>query len=164
MSDADHPGPSPQIDLDPVHWARATVDVLGKALQRLWGRDVMLYVGGVSFWIMLAVFPLLVIAIGLYGMLSAPDEVARQAEVLAGMLPADARGIFRSELERLAQAPSGALSSQSIVALVIGGYAAHRGFKALLAGLSFHAESPNPSHPTTPFPTPEPLTPPEQPS
>jgi membrane protein len=137
MSDVNRPGNSPQIDLDPVHWARATIDVLGKALQRLWGRDVMLYVGGVSFWIMLAVFPLLVIAIGLYGMLSAPDQVARQAEILAGMLPGDARGIFQSELERLAHAPSQTLSSQSIVALVIGGYAAHRGFKALLAGLSF---------------------------
>ena len=66
------------LDLDPVHWARATLDVLGKALQRLWGRDVMLYVGGVSFWIMLAVFPLLVIAVGLYGILYL--EVARMPE------------------------------------------------------------------------------------
>jgi membrane protein len=137
MSDAGPQGHSPQIDLDPVHWARATLEVLGKALKRLWGRDVMLYVGGVSFWIMLAVFPLLVIVIGLYGMLSAPEQVAGQAEVLAGMLPAGARGIFRSELERLAHAPSVALSSQSVVALIIGAYAAHRGFKALLAGLSF---------------------------
>jgi membrane protein len=137
MSDAGPQGHSPQIDLDPVHWARAMLEVLGKALKRLWGRDVMLYVGGVSFWIMLAVFPLLVIVIGLYGMLSAPEQVAGQAEVLAGMLPAGARGIFRSELERLAHAPSVALSSQSIVALIIGAYAAHRGFKALLAGLSF---------------------------
>ena len=137
MPDSQPKGHSPQIDLDPVHWARATLDVLGKALTRLWGRDVMLYVGGVSFWIMLAVFPLLVIAIGLYGMLSAPDQVAAQAEILARMLPGDARGIFESELQRLAHAPSGALSTQSIVALVVGGYAAHRGFKALLAGLSF---------------------------
>ena len=138
MSDAPRTGPNPpHIDLDPVHWARATLDVLGKALQRLWGRDVMLYVGGVSFWIMLAVFPLLVIAIGLYGMLSTPDQVAGQAETLARMLPGDARSIFQSELQRLAHAPSGALSTQSVVALVIGGYAAHRGFKALLAGLSF---------------------------
>ena len=29
------------------------------------------------------------------------------------------------------------VSAQSVLALVIGGYAAHRGFKALLAGLSF---------------------------
>lgn len=137
MSDVKRPESPPKLDLDPVHWARATLDVLGKALQRLWGRDVMLYVGGVSFWIMLAVFPLIVIAVGLYGMLSAPDQVAQQAEALARMLPADARLLFQSELERLAHAPTGPISTQSGVALVIGGYAAHRGFKAMLAGLSF---------------------------
>ncbi|MDP1631617.1 MAG: YihY/virulence factor BrkB family protein [Caulobacter sp.] len=126
-----------KIDLDPVHWAQATVDVLGKALTRLWGRDVMLYVGGVSFWIMLAVFPLLVIAVGLYGILSTPEQVAAQAEILARMLPADARSLFQDELERLSHAPDGALSTQSFIALIVGTYAAHRGFKALLAGLSF---------------------------
>jgi membrane protein len=105
------------IELDPVHWAQATVDVLGKALQRLWGRDVMLYVGGVSFWIMLAVFPLLVIAVGLYGILVTPEQVASQAAALARMLPADARDLFQGELQRLAHAPHVAVSAQSLVAL-----------------------------------------------
>lgn len=137
MSDVKRHQASPKIDLDPVHWLRATLDVLGKALQRLWGRDVMLYVGGVSFWIMLAVFPLIVIAVGLYGTLSTPDEVAQQADTLAKMLPAGASVLFQGELERLAHAPSGPINTQSGIALIIGGYAAHRGFKALLAGLSF---------------------------
>ncbi|MFZ5669836.1 MAG: YihY/virulence factor BrkB family protein [Pseudomonadota bacterium] len=137
MSDVNRPESPGKLDLDPVHWARATLDVLGKALTRLWGRDVMLYVGGVSFWIMLAVFPLLVIAVGLYGVLSTPEQVAGQAAVLARMLPAESRDIFQGELQRLAHAPSAALSTQSLIALVIGGYAAHRGFKALLAGLGF---------------------------
>jgi membrane protein len=137
MTDVKRPDSPPHLDLDPVHWARATLDVLGKALVRLWGRDVMLYVGGVSFWIMLAVFPLLVIAVGLYGVLSTPEQVAGQADVLARMLPADSRLLFQGELQRLAHAPSGAVSTQSFIALIIGGYAAHRGFKALLAGLGF---------------------------
>lgn len=137
MSDVNRPEAPGKLDLDPVHWARATLDVLGKALTRLWGRDVMLYVGGVSFWIMLAVFPLLVIAVGLYGVLSTPEQVAQQAAILARMLPADSRAIFQGELQRLAHAPSGAVSTQSLIALVIGGYASHRGFKALLAGLGF---------------------------
>lgn len=131
------------LDLDPVHWARATLDVIGKALTRLWGRDVMLYVGGVSFWIMLAVFPLLVIAVGLYGILVTPEQVANQAELLAKMLPSDARSLFQDELQRLAHAPHVAVSAQSFVALFIGGYAAHRGYKALLAGLSFIHEEEN---------------------
>ena len=43
--------------LDPIYLLRAVLTVAGKALTRLWGRDVMLYVGGVSFFALLAVFP-----------------------------------------------------------------------------------------------------------
>jgi membrane protein len=97
----------------------------------------MLYTGGVSFFVMLAIFPALAIAIGLYSLLSDPARVTEQAEMIAKVMPDAARLIFQSELVRLAQAPQGAVSFQSGLALLIGGYASHRGFKALLAGLSF---------------------------
>ena len=126
-----------EIDWDPTHWLRLALLVTGRALRRLWGRDVMLYVGGVSFFAMLAIFPALAIGIGAYGLLADPGEVAHQAEALARLLPSGAQSIFQQELERLAQAPFQVVSTQSGVALVVGGYAAHRGFKALLAGLSF---------------------------
>ena len=122
---------------DPASWAWVGLSVVGKALARLWGRDVMLYTGGVSFFVMLAIFPALAIAIGLYGLLSDPARVATQAEALSRVMPQAAQLIFQSELVRLASAPRGSLSLQSGVALVIGVYASHRGFKALLAGLSF---------------------------
>lgn len=124
-------------DWDPSHWMRLAVLISGRALRRLWGRDVMLYTGGVSFFIMLAVFPALAIGIGLYSLLADPNEVAHQAEALARLMPSGAQAIFQAELERLAQTPFHSVSAQSGVALVVGGYAAHRGFKALLAGLSF---------------------------
>ncbi|WP_371130391.1 YihY/virulence factor BrkB family protein [Phenylobacterium sp.] len=126
-----------QMDWDPTHWLRLALLISGKALTRLWGRDVMLYVGGVSFFVMLAVFPALAITIGVYGLLADPTAAAHQAELMATMMPAGAQTLFTSELTRLAQAPFQVVSTQSGVALVIGGYAAHRGFKALLAGLSF---------------------------
>jgi membrane protein len=126
-----------EIDWDPLHWLRRGLLVAGKSLTRLWGRDVMLYVGGVSFFVMLAVFPALSIGIGLYGLLSDPSEAAHQAEVMTRMMPPGARTLFEGELTRLAHAPFEAVSTQSGLALIIGGYAAHRGFKALLAGLSF---------------------------
>ena len=122
---------------DPVHGARVGLTVLGKALVRMWGRDVMLYTGGVSFFIMLAIFPALAIAMGLYSLLSDPARVAEQGEALARVMPDAARLILQSELVRLSSAPGGSISIQSGVALVVGGYASHRGFKALLAGLSF---------------------------
>ncbi|NGM48207.1 YihY/virulence factor BrkB family protein [Caulobacter sp. 602-2] len=125
------------LDLDPIHWVQEILRVLGLALSRLWGRDVMLYVGGVSFFALLAVFPGLAILIGLYSLLLDPNTAARQADALAFMMPTGARPIFQSEMQRLAHAPVYTVSLQSLVILVIGVYAAHRGFKALLAGLSF---------------------------
>ncbi|MBP6545949.1 MAG: YihY/virulence factor BrkB family protein [Phenylobacterium sp.] len=125
------------VDWDPLHWVRRTLAVNGKALTRLWGRDVMLYVGGVSFFILLAVFPGLAIMVGVYSFFADASQAASQAEALAHLMPPVARSLFENELTRLAHAPLEAVSAQSIVALLIGSYAAHRGFKALLAGLSF---------------------------
>jgi membrane protein len=116
---------------------RNVVLVLGRTLSRMWGRDVMLYTGGVSFFIMLAIFPAIAIAMGLYSLLSDPARVAEQGEALARVMPDAARLILQSEMVRLSQAPGGSISIQSGVALVVGAYASHRGFKALLAGLSF---------------------------
>ena len=126
-----------QLDLDPLHALRVVVRTLIRALVRLWGRDVMLFTGGVSFFIMLAIFPALAILIGLYSLIADPAQAAREGEALARLMPVGARGIFQSELLRLTTTPHAAISTQSGLALLIGVYAAHRGFKALLAGLSF---------------------------
>lgn len=131
-------------DWDPVHAAGVALTVLGKALSRLWGRDVMLYTGGVSFFIMLAIFPAIAIVMGLYSVLSDPASIAAQGEAVARLLPDAARLILQNELTRLANAPDDSISFQSGVALLIGGYASHRGFKALLAGLSFIHDEDNP--------------------
>ena len=125
------------IDWDPAHWLRMGLIVFWKALTRIWGRDVMLYTGGVSFYALLAIFPALAIIVGLYGLLADPAQAAREGQVLSTLAPAAARGLLQSELLRLVRAPHVAMSVQSVFALVVGAYAAHRGFKALLAGLSF---------------------------
>jgi len=126
-----------EVDWDLSHWARLAIQILGRALSRLWGRDVMLYTGGASFFVMLAIFPALAILIGLYSLFTNPEQAAAQGQLISALLPADARPLLSDELERLAHAPIGIVSFQSGLALLIAAYAAHRGFKALLAGLSF---------------------------
>ena len=120
-----------------AHWAGRTPNILLTALLRLWGRDVMLYVGGVSFFAILAVFPAVAILIGLYSLVTTPEQATFQAELVSGLMPAGAETLFEGELHRLVTAPPQIVSLQSAFALVVGGYASHRGFKALLAGLSF---------------------------
>ncbi len=96
----------------------------------------MLYTGGVSFFALLAVFPAIAILIGFYKAVMTIGQVSAQAAALADVMPHAARSIFLAEIERLAGASARTVSAQSAFALVIGAYAAHRGFKALLAGLN----------------------------
>lgn len=116
----------------PAYWIR----LAGRAFARSWGRDVMLYTGGVSFFALLAVFPAIAILIGFYKAVLSIGQVSEQATALADLLPHAAQGIFRAEIERLSNVGARTVSAQSLFALVIGAYAAHRGFKALLAGLN----------------------------
>ncbi len=124
-----HPDPGP---LSPRFWARMAV----RAFSRSWGRDVMLYTGGVSFFALLAVFPAIAILIGFYKAVLSISQVSEQAAALADVMPYAAQTIFTAEVERLAGTSVRTVSAQSAFALVVGAYAAHRGFKALLAGLN----------------------------
>ena len=129
---------------DPRGMPRRWGAIVWRALARNWGRDVMLYTGGVSFFALLAVFPALGILIGLYGMLSTPEGAAVQAAAFADLMPEGAEALIRGELTRLATAPAKTVSVQSALAFVITAYAAHRGFKALLAGLNLIHEEGDP--------------------
>lgn len=116
----------------PKFWGGLAV----RAFTRSWGRDVMLYTGGVSFFALLAVFPAIAILIGFYKLGLSITEVSAQATALSDLLPSAAQNIFQSEITRLSNASARTVSAQSAFALLVGAYAAHRGFKALLAGLN----------------------------
>lgn len=122
----------------PKFWGQLAI----RAFSRSWGRDVMLYTGGVSFFALLAVFPAIAILIGFYKAVLSIGQVSEQAIALADMMPQAAQAIFQAEVERLANVGARTVSAQSAFALVIGAYAAHRGFKALLAGLNLIHDEP----------------------
>ena len=133
--------PSPEETLT---FVRGCVLLARRSFLRIWGRDCMLYTGGVSFFALLAVFPALTILVSLFSLLAPTSQVAGLGAALVNLMPIQAQDLVQSELGRLAGAPRTAVSVQSIVALSIGLYAAHRGFKALLAGLSFIYEEDRP--------------------
>ncbi|MDP1050944.1 YhjD/YihY/BrkB family envelope integrity protein, partial [Klebsiella quasipneumoniae] len=100
--------------------------------------------GGVSFFALLALFPAIAILIGFYKAVLTIGQVSEQAAALADVIPSAARTLFLNEIDRLANASARTVSAQSAIALVIGAYAAHRGFKALLAGLNLIHDETNP--------------------
>ena len=132
------------FDYDPTHWVAAVVRVAGRSWRRSQNRNASLYVGGVCFYALLAVFPALALLIGLYSMIFTPGQAEAQAEAFAKLMPPGAQSLFAMELQRLAHAPIRVVSSQSALALFVGFYASHRGVKALLAGLSLIHGEPRP--------------------
>lgn len=108
-----------------------------RAWKRTQGRDMMLFNAGVSFFAILAAFPALSIAVSLYGLIATPQMASDQAQVVERLMPAGAARLIHDELERLTTTSASLLTLQGAFALLISLYAAHRGFKALLAGLSF---------------------------
>ncbi len=125
-----------EFDYVPTHWAHAVLRVAGRSWRRTQNRKAALYVGGVCFYAMLAIFPALAILIGVYSIMFTPDQAGHQAAALTRLMPPGPQAIFRAEFVRLARAPIRLVSAQSAVALLIAFYASHRGVKALLAGLS----------------------------
>jgi membrane protein len=97
----------------------------------------MLYVGGVSFFALLAIFPGLTLVVAVYGLLTTPEHAATQAAAFSSVLPPAAQTLIHDEVHKIVKASVKALSLQSAFSLLVGAYAAHRGVKALLAGLQF---------------------------
>ncbi|MEI9963758.1 MAG: YihY/virulence factor BrkB family protein [Caulobacteraceae bacterium] len=107
-----------------------------RAWRRTQNRHAALYVGGVCFSAMLAIFPALAILVGLYSLMFTPDQAAAQGAAFARLMPPGPQSLFQQEMTRLAHAPIRLVSAQSALALLIAFYASQRGVKALLAGLS----------------------------
>jgi membrane protein len=126
-----------QFDYDPTHWAAAVAKVMGRAWHRSQNRHSAVYVGGVSFYALLAVFPALALLIGVYSIIFTPAQAEAQAEAFAHLMPAGPQGLLEGQLTRLAHDPIHVVSVQSALAFAIGLYASLRGVKALLAGLQF---------------------------
>src|SRR5690606_39903423 len=112
----------------PLSWGR----LAARAFGRSWGRDVMLYTGGVSFFALLALFPAIAILIGFYKAVLTIGQVSEQAAALADVIPSAARTLFLNEIDRLANASARTDSAQSGHALGIDTYAAHRGGNVFL--------------------------------
>jgi len=119
-----------------VYWVRFWSGLFARAFVRSWGRDVMLYTGGVTFFALLAIFPAIAILIGFYKAVLSMGDISQQVAAVAENMPTAARAIFIDEIDRLSTGSFKVISTQSAIVLVIGAYAAHRGFKALLAGLN----------------------------
>lgn len=119
-------------------WAVPALQVTVRAVDRMMAREVMLFAGGAGFFGLLALFPAVLVAASVYGLIFSADDAVNQVArlELAEVLPPSAHGFLTAQLSQLAGASNTSLTLQGAIALLISWFAAARGAKAVIAGLN----------------------------
>jgi membrane protein len=110
--------------------------VVRRALKESSADHVPMLAGGVAFFGFLAVFPALIAAITLYGLIADPGEVAGQVENLAGTLPQETQPLITDQLNSVVSTSGGALGVSLVVSLLAALWSASSGTGNLIQAVN----------------------------
>jgi membrane protein len=129
--EAEHPG-----EIPPRGWK----DVLWRAWKEVSDQNLFLIAGGVTYAILLALFPGLAALVSLYGLVFDAGQIEQQVAALSGVLPTQTQELLSQELHSLVQASSGALSFAAVVGLLLALWSASRGMSGLITAINIAYE------------------------
>jgi membrane protein len=92
--------------------------------------------GGVTFFVLLALFPGLAGLISLYGLIADSSTINQHLSNLDGVLPEGAMQILREQLQQLTSQPPQKLGFATLASLAISLWSANGGIKAIFEGLN----------------------------
>jgi membrane protein len=129
--EADHPG-----EIPPRGWK----DVLWRGWREISDQNLFLIAGGVTYAILLALFPGLAALVSLYGLVFDAGQIEKQVAALAGVLPAQTQDLLSQQLHGLVEASNGALGFAAIVGLLLALWSASRGMSGLITAINIAYE------------------------
>ena len=113
--------------------ARGWLQVTKRAFAEGKKDNVSILAGGVAFFAFLALFPAIIAALTLYGLVADPTTVADQVAQLAQLLPETARPLVVDQLNSVAAGSGGALGIGLIISLLAALWSASGGTMNLIA-------------------------------
>lgn len=130
----DLPGDEAQTptEIPPRGWWQVT----RRAVKESGADNVPMLAGGVAYFAFLAVFPALIAAVTLYGLVADPGTVARQVEALAGTLPRETQPLIAGQLDSIVSSSNGALSIGLVVSLLAALWSASSGTGNLMKAVN----------------------------
>lgn len=97
---------------------------------------VMLVAGGVTFYLLLALFPALAAFVSFYGFVADPVAITDHLNSLADLLPDEGLDLIRTQLQSLLSQSESALGVGVLVGLAIALWSANNGIKALFDAMN----------------------------
>jgi membrane protein len=110
--------------------------VVKRAWKEAKSDQVPLLAAGVAFYSFLALFPAMIAAVMLYGLVRDPADVQRQVDELSAALPSDAASVLTTQLEAITSAPSSSLGLGLLVSLALALWSASGGVGNILSAIN----------------------------
>lgn len=121
---------------------RGLWDVTLRVLSRLTSDRVMLAAAGVSFYVMLSLFPGLAALVSLYGLIADPTTIAGRLDFLSELLPSDGVAMILGQLQALADENDSTLSTGFLVGLGVSLFSARNGMVSLFEAMNIAYQEP----------------------
>ncbi|WP_209426964.1 YihY/virulence factor BrkB family protein [Pararhodobacter sp. SW119] len=97
---------------------------------------VLIVAGGVTFYVILSLVPLLTAFVALYGLFADRGSVTRLLDGVEGAVPPEMMTLISDQLDRLLSVEPGTLTLTSIIALLIAFWSANGGVKGLIEAMN----------------------------
>lgn len=109
-------------------------------LKRSWAENkadnMPIIAAGVAFFGFLAIFPALIAAVSLYGLIASPTTVASQVENISSSLPSSAADLIRQQLTSITQTSGGALTVGLVISILAAVWSASGGVGNLMTAVN----------------------------
>lgn len=116
--------------------AKGWVQILKRSIKEMGTDHLTLLAGGVAYSWFLALFPGLIAAVSIYGLVTSPEEVSAQVADMASGLPEAAQTLITTQMESLASGSSGALSFGLVISVALALWSASAGMAGLVEALN----------------------------
>jgi membrane protein len=111
-------------------------DILLRVKNKASADQLSIISAGVAFYTLMSIFPALVAAVSIYGLVADPAGIERQLQQVQGVLPADAYSLLESQLQEIVTASGGALGLGLVVGVLVALWSASAAVKTLMTALN----------------------------
>jgi membrane protein len=116
--------------------ARGWKDILWRVYENVTNHRVMAVAAGVTFYVLLALFPGIAALVSLYGLFADPTVIGQHLADLSGVIPEGATQVIAEQLKNLTRHGSSTLGATFLLTLAISLWSANSGMKAMFDALN----------------------------
>lgn len=116
--------------------ARGWAQIFKRAFRKAKDDGISLAAAGVAFYAFLAIFPAMLAALAIYGLVAEPAQVQQQVAAISGPLPEQARSILRQQLTSLTSTQQGALTLGLVLSVLLALWSASGGVAGLMQAIN----------------------------